>query len=55
MRFTRVPLRLAIYIPLCLSVAKAQFSSGSTGSDGAYNPTVSGDFDPVALGLESFR
>jgi len=27
------------------------FSSGSTGSDGAYSPTVSGDFDPAALGL----
>jgi hypothetical protein len=34
------------------SVAGAQpFSSGSTGADGAYSPTVSGDFDPTALGL----
>src|SRR6202795_646291 len=29
------------------------FASGSTGADGAYNPTVSGDFDPAALGLNA--
>jgi hypothetical protein len=29
------------------------FSSGSTGADGAYSPTVSGDFDPVALNINA--
>lgn len=29
------------------------FTSGSTGTDGAYNPTVSGDFDPAALGINA--
>jgi hypothetical protein len=42
---------LALCGLVCAPVGWAQFSSGSTGSDGAYSPTVSGDFDPVALGL----
>jgi hypothetical protein len=29
------------------------FSSGSTGADGAYSPTVSGDFDPAVLGINA--
>ena len=29
------------------------FTSGSTGADGAYSPTVSGDFDPAALGINA--
>lgn len=37
----------------CATGLWAQFSTGSTGADGAYNPTVSGDFDPVALGINS--
>lgn len=28
------------------------FSSGSNGSDGAYRPTASGDFDPAALNID---
>ena len=31
----------------------AQFGSGSTGADGAYSPTVSGDFDPIVLGVDA--
>ena len=53
MRFTRYFLRLVLCAPLCIPAAVAQFTSGSTGSDGAYNPTVSGDFDPVALNLDA--
>ena len=36
------------------ALARAQsFSSGSTQVDGAYSPTVSGDFDPGVLGINS--
>src|SRR5580658_748157 len=51
MQFTRQILVLALSSALYIPGALAQFSSGSTGSDGAYSPTVSGNFDPVALGL----
>ena len=54
MRFSLQILTLALCGTVCVSLARAQsFSSGSTGSDGAYSPTVSGNFDPVALGLDS--
>ena len=53
MRFTRQILMLALGSLLSVPAAMAQFSSGSTGSDGAYSPTVSGNFDPVALGLNA--
>src|SRR4051812_39868169 len=43
-----------LVLPLTLAVAAwGQFSSGSTGVDGAYNPAVSGDFDPAALGINA--
>ncbi len=53
MRFTRQILILAFTSLVSVPAALAQFTSGSTGADGAYNPTVSGDFDPVALGLNA--
>jgi hypothetical protein len=53
MRFARQILVLALSSMVCAPVTWAQFSSGSTGADGAYSPTVSGDFDPVALGLNA--
>ncbi len=53
MRLSLQILTLALCGAMCAPFASAQsFSSGSTGSDGAYSPTVSGDFDPVALGLD---
>ena len=52
MRFARQILILALCSPACGQFAWAQFTSGSTGADGAYSPTVSGNFDPVALGLD---
>lgn len=52
MRFTRQILILALCSPVCVPFAWAQFTSGSTGADGAYSPTVSGNFDPIALGLD---
>ena len=49
MRLSLQILTLALCGAMCAPFASAQsFSSGSTGSDGAYSPTVSGDFDPVA-------
>src|SRR5580765_6983576 len=51
MKFTRQIATIALCLVSWVSVGRAQFSSGSNGSDGAYSPTVSGDFDPVALGL----
>ena len=47
-------LRQTFLLSLCApALLMAQFTTGSTGADGAYSPTVSGDFDPVALGLNS--
>jgi hypothetical protein len=53
MRFTPQLLILALCSLVCVPVASAQFSSGSTGADGAYSPTASGDFDPIALGVDA--
>ncbi|HUB79216.1 MAG TPA: hypothetical protein VMB03_10490 [Bryobacteraceae bacterium] len=54
MRFFRQFLRLVLSMGCAAFLASAQqFTSGSTGADGAYSPTVSGDFDPVALGLDA--
>lgn len=52
MRFLRQFLLLMVSMGGVASLAWAQFTSGSTGADKAYNPTVSGDFDPIALGLD---
>jgi hypothetical protein len=52
MRFIRQILLVALWPIIFVPQSWAQFSSGSTGSDGAYSPTVSGDFDPIALGLD---
>jgi hypothetical protein len=52
MRFTRQILISAFCAAVFVPVMPAQFTSGSTGADGAYSPTVSGDFDPIALGLD---
>jgi len=52
MRFTRHILISAFCLFAWVPLTRAQFTSGSTGSDGAYNPTASGDFDPIALGLD---
>jgi hypothetical protein len=45
--------RLLVFALMITPVLRAQFSSGSTGSDGALNVTTPGTFvfDPVALGL----
>jgi hypothetical protein len=37
----------AVALLVCAQSAFAQFSSGSNGKDGAYAPTVSGNFDPT--------
>ena len=52
MQFTRQFLTLALCLAMCVPAVWAAFSSGSTGADGAYSPTVSGDFDPIALGID---
>jgi len=52
MRFTRQILISAFCSAVFVPVLPAQFTTGSTGADGAYSPTVSGDFDPIALGLD---
>jgi hypothetical protein len=52
MRLTRQILLLAVCLMAGSRLTWAQFTSGSTGADGAYSPTVSGDFDPIALGLD---
>jgi hypothetical protein len=52
MCFTRQILIAAFCTALYVPVMPAQFTSGSTGADGAYSPTVSGDFDPIALGID---
>ena len=52
MRFTRQILIAAFCSAVFVPVLPAQFTSGSTGADGAYSPTVSGDFDPIALGID---
>jgi hypothetical protein len=52
MRFNQQILILALGSLVGVPAVLAQFSTGSTGSDGAYSPTVSGNFDPVALGLD---
>jgi hypothetical protein len=52
MRFTRKILILALGSLIGIPSVLAQFSSGSTGTDGAYSPTASGNFDPAALGLD---
>lgn len=49
-RLRLVFLQITLSALACLAQS---FSSGSNGSDGAYNPTQSGDFDPVALGLDT--
>jgi len=45
---------MAVIVSLLLALpalSLAQFSSGSTGADGPYSPTVSGVFNPAALGI----
>lgn len=50
MRSMQQVLILAFCTVVAARMAPAQaFSTGSTGADGAYNPTVSGDFDPAAM------
>jgi hypothetical protein len=39
----------ALVFVVCVQSALAQFSSGSNGSDGAYAPTASGNFNPAAF------
>jgi len=50
MHITRQLFLLALCAP---GLLLAQFTTNSTGADGAYSPTVSGDFDPVALGINA--
>jgi hypothetical protein len=42
-----------VFLGLASLLPAQTFSSGSTGADGAYSPTVTGDFDPVALGIDA--
>ena len=51
MRFLPQVMTLVLAGLVSFSASGQTFSSGSTGSDGAYSPTVSGVFDPVALGI----
>ena len=51
----RLHLRIACLASVFAAAATAQFSSGSTGADGALNYSTPGtyDFDPAALGLDA--
>jgi hypothetical protein len=50
MGFVRHVLIFAFCALVCVQTAPAQsFTSGSTGADGAYSPTQSGDFDPSTM------
>jgi len=50
MKFIRHFSLFAFCAMVCVRIAPAQFGSGgSTGADGPYSPTTSGDFDPAAL------
>ncbi len=53
MRILKTATMAAAIFSLATLLPAQTFSSGSTGADGAYSPTVSGDFDPAALGINA--